>query len=363
MWTGALLSFLSRTNRALWSRSGPLETGCGRTPHVRARCAAPPTGAGTSPTSERTPRPAESNPSRLSGSVRRRVDPPKGWHPSLGDRDRVAKRTWEQGRVRDRDGRAQPSDQSVRGLARDDVAPAQGGRREHEDAANASVVPHRWRTLGTRGARRRTRGAAAYRSPDGRGARARVGRKPPASNRGDGDERAAQLRADRQPRPAQRAALARRRTAAHLRIPPRQSNHSPWKRRHLGSSCEPDRPIFAVPRGSVGGVSILARFAFPPGRAPRPAVSWLGTSGALATSDDRCRRRVFPADCSRPRGRRVGYDECGGDAVASCSALSSLAIWSRVIASARDGRPRGSPPRAVAGGTTSNRARQPTTVN
>lgn len=80
---------------------------------------------------------------------------------------------------------------------------------------------------------------------------------------------------------------------------------------------------------------------FSPGRAPRPAVCRLGTSGALATSDDRCRRRVFPGDCSRPRGRRVGYDECGGDAVASCSASSSLATSSRVIASARDGRPRG----------------------
>ena len=43
----------------------------------------------------------------------------------------------------------------------------------------------------------------------------------------------------------------------------------------------------------------------------------------------------------QPRAERRGYDECGGDAVASCSASSSLATSSRVIASARDGRPRG----------------------
>ena len=198
-----------------------------------------------------------------------------------------------------------------------------------------------------------------------------VRRHPRAPQFPDGRARRAPQRAIRADSREAPGAASTRRRAGIRRVGDRdrvakrtwESNHSPWKRRHRGSSCEPDRPIFAVPRGSVGGVFILARFAFPPGRAPRPAVSWLGTSGALATSDDRCRRRVFPADCSRPRGRRVGYDECGGDAVASCSALSSLAIWSRVIASARDGRPRGSPPRAVAGGTTSNRARQPTTVN
>ena len=69
-------------HRALWNRSGPRETSSGRTPQVRARHLAPPAGAEVSAMGERAPLTTAGNPSRLPGSARRRIDPPKRWNPS-----------------------------------------------------------------------------------------------------------------------------------------------------------------------------------------------------------------------------------------------------------------------------------------